>query len=294
VTNLENGNHRTRDTRETWQSSIEEQKTLHEENGPVPSILKSREVEFGSRVKSIAGASACRIEGKSLVVLQVNCRSVYNKAEFWNLADTYNPNVVIGMESWLKEDISSAEVFRADLTTFRRDRSDGGGGVLICVKNIIASTELWVDDDFEMIAVEVKEMDLKYTWEVTGIYRAPNEDMLAIERLAVRTLPTRNLTKQSIIGGDLNLPQADWKGDAEKANRFQAVVNNLVWCNGYTQVVSGPTRDDALLGIYLLRSESSLISSNILPGISDHNGVLLEAEWDENFQEPKVEIIVLL
>ena len=30
---------------------------------------------------------------------------------------------------------------------------------------------------------------------------------------------------------------------------FQAVVNNLVWDNGYTQVVSGPTRGDALLDI---------------------------------------------
>jgi TATA-box binding protein (TBP) (component of TFIID and TFIIIB) len=30
----------------------------------------------------------------------------------------------------------------------------------ICVKNIIASTELWVDVDFEMIAVEVKGMDI--------------------------------------------------------------------------------------------------------------------------------------
>jgi len=38
-------------------------------------------------------------------------RSVYNKAiEFWNLVDMYTPDVVIGMESWLKEDISSAEV----------------------------------------------------------------------------------------------------------------------------------------------------------------------------------------
>jgi len=59
----------------------------------------SREVEVGSRVKSIAGASAYKIEGKSLVVLQVNSRSVYNKAlEFWNLVDTYNLNVVIGTE----------------------------------------------------------------------------------------------------------------------------------------------------------------------------------------------------
>jgi len=49
-------------------------------------------------------------------------------------------------------------------------------------------------------------MDPKYTWESIGIYRAPDEDMLAIERLATRTLPTRNLTKRSIIGGDANFP----------------------------------------------------------------------------------------
>jgi hypothetical protein len=97
------------------------------------------------------------------------------------------------------------------------------------------------------------------------------------------------LTKRSIIGGDLNLPQADWIGDAEKANGFQACVNNLVWDNGYTQVVSGPTRGDALLDIYLLRPECLLISYNILPGISDHNRVLLEVKWDEICREPKAE-----
>jgi hypothetical protein len=40
---LENGNHRTRDTRETQPSLIEEQKTFNEEVGPVTSILMSRE-----------------------------------------------------------------------------------------------------------------------------------------------------------------------------------------------------------------------------------------------------------
>jgi hypothetical protein len=84
----------------------------------------SNEVEVGLRVSSAAVTSAYRIKGKSLAVLQVNCRSIYNKAlEFWNLVDTYNPDVVIGTESWLKEDIGNAEVFRADFTTFRRDRS---------------------------------------------------------------------------------------------------------------------------------------------------------------------------
>jgi hypothetical protein len=77
--------------------------------------------------------------------------------------------------------------------------------------------------------------------------------LMSIERLEARTLRTRNLTKRSIIGGDLNLPQAEWKGNAEKASGFQVIVNKLVWDNGNTQVVSGPTRGDALLDIYLLR-----------------------------------------
>ena len=140
-----------------------------------------------------------------------------------------------------------------------------------------------------MIAVEVKGMDPKYKREIIGIYRAPNEDILAIEKLATRIVPTRNLTKHIIIGGDLNLHQADWIGGAEKADGFQACENSSVWDNGYTHVVSGPTRGDARLDIYLLRPECSLISCNILPGISDHNGVLLEVEWEEICREPRAE-----
>jgi hypothetical protein len=158
--------------------------------------------------------------------------------------------------------------------------------VFICVKNFILCAELWVDEDFEMIAVEVKGTNPKYTWEIIGIYRTPNEDMLAIQRLAARTLPTRDLTKRSIIGGNLNLPKAVWNGDVEEASRFQVLVNSLVRDNGYTQVVSGPTRGDALLDIYLIKPESLLISCNVLSGISDHNGVLLEVEWDVICRKP--------
>jgi len=76
--------------------------------------------------------------------------------------------------------------------------------------------------------------------------------VLAIEKLAARNLPTRNLTKRSIIGSVLKLPQAEWKGDAGKASGFQTNVNNLVLVNSYTQVTNGPTKGDALLQIYLL------------------------------------------
>jgi hypothetical protein len=63
------------------------------------SILLSREVEVGPRVKSIADTSAYRTESISLALLQVTCSSVCNKAaELWNSVDTYNPHVVIGKE----------------------------------------------------------------------------------------------------------------------------------------------------------------------------------------------------
>jgi hypothetical protein len=102
----------------------------------------------------------------------------------------------------------------------------GRGGRAIGVKNITAATELWVRYNFEMIAVEVKGMDPKYTWEIMCTYRAANEDTLVIERLAARTLHTRNLTKRSVIGGNLKLPQADWKADVGKASGFKAFANS--------------------------------------------------------------------
>ena len=122
---------------------------------------------------------------KALIILQVNCRSIYNKAlELCNLVNMYNPDVVIGTESWLTEEISNTEIFRADCTTFRRDRHTRGGGVFTCVKNDITCSELWVDDIFEITAVEVKGNDPKDKWEIVGVYRAPNEDFKVIERLA--------------------------------------------------------------------------------------------------------------
>ena len=51
-----------------------------------------------------------------------------------------------------------------------------------------------------MIAVEDKGRNLKFAWEVVGVYRAPNEEMRVIEILAARTGFTGNSTKPSIIG----------------------------------------------------------------------------------------------
>ena len=149
-----------------------------------------------------------------------------------------------------------------------------------------------MDNDYEILAVEAIGKDPKYKWEIIGIYRAANEDMRAIEKLLGHTSPTRNLTRRSIIRGDLNLPHADWSGDVGKESGVQALVNNLIWDNGHTQVVCKPTRGGSLLDIYLLRPGNALISCNVLPGISDHEGVLLEVQWSDKCRDDNAGRIV--
>ena len=85
--------------------------------------------------------------------------------------------------------------------TITQPSGEIGGGVLICFKNYIDCRELWADEDFDMKAIEVKSRDPKFTWEIVGIYRAPNDNMRIMERLAARTGYTGNSTKRSITGG---------------------------------------------------------------------------------------------
>jgi len=128
-----------------------------------------RESEAVSSEERVGWAGSPRIEGKPLVLLQVNCRSILKILEFWNLVDTYNPDVIIGTESWLREKINNSEVFRDDYSTFRRDRCTRGGGVFICAKNYIDCSKLWADEDFEMIAIAVKGRDPNFFGEIVGI-----------------------------------------------------------------------------------------------------------------------------
>jgi hypothetical protein len=68
----------------------------------VSTYPERRGTEDETKEECVAAKVAHMIEGKPLVLLQVNCRSVYNKAlDFWNLIHTYNPDVVLGTEKKL-------------------------------------------------------------------------------------------------------------------------------------------------------------------------------------------------
>jgi hypothetical protein len=92
-----------------------------------------------------------------------------------------------------------------------------------------------------LIALEVKGRDPKITWKILGIYRAPNEEMRLFEKLPDWAGYMGRTTKRNVIGGDLNLPYADWNGHAEKSRGNQVFLNRLVWENSYSHVANSPT-----------------------------------------------------
>ena len=97
--------------------------------------------------------------------------------------------------------------------------------------------------------------------------------------------------KCSIIGGDINVPYAEWNGHVEKSRGTQVFLNRLVWEHGYT-LVNSLNQGDTWLDIYLVQPESMLTSCRNVQGISDHCGVLLEVEWGENCREHQVSRLV--
>jgi len=46
-----------------------------------------------------------------------------------------HPDIMIGNESWLNPNIYLGEVFPSEYKVFRKDRSDGYGGVFIACNN---------------------------------------------------------------------------------------------------------------------------------------------------------------
>jgi hypothetical protein len=54
--------------------------------------------------------------------MQENYRSIVNKPSNVVISLTHNPDVIIGTDSWLREEISTPVVFSDDYIAFSRDR----------------------------------------------------------------------------------------------------------------------------------------------------------------------------
>ena len=224
-----------------------------------------------------------------LKILNVNCQSVVGKkASLLNMCETTGADIVIGTESWLSDQHLSTEIFPDDYKVFRRDRKKRkGGGVFIFVKNhlqCMEPEELRIDHDCEMTRVQIKVTGASSLY-VGAFYRPPdsdNPDYLAQLDTCLSRIPEN---AHIWLSGDFNLADIDWTDNSLKGSATKpALCNQLINITAdrfLQQLVSQPTRitetTESLLDLFFCNNRSLVNTVEVIPGISDHEAVYIEA-----------------
>ena len=229
---------------------------------------------------------------RNLKVLNVNCRSVRDKhGEFQNIVDSSEADIIIATETWLTPDQADGEIgmpgrFCRDYKIHRRDRegTTKGGGVFVAVRNCpeltsTRQTELETDCEIVWVRVDVKGVKSLF---VAGFYRPHAHDRESAQQLRDSINRITNRTKSHIwIAGDFNYPGIDWERNDIKASCPHPALHtdflNLLDETSLTQVVKTATRDNNTLDLFLTSNSTLVNRVQIIPGISDHDAVLVES-----------------
>ena len=84
--------------------------------------------------------------------MSLNIQSILvKKVSFDNLMYDYNPDIVAISEKRLSSDIPSHELFLKGYHTYRKDRVDGYGGVLLACCNNIRCQEIHLTTNAEAV-----------------------------------------------------------------------------------------------------------------------------------------------
>ena len=89
-------------------------------------------------------SSTNHISPDIIKVISVNCcslRSTSRRARFCGLLQEHEPDIIVGCESHLDSSYLSSEIFPASFNICRKDRSAGGGGVFLGIKDTLVCTE---------------------------------------------------------------------------------------------------------------------------------------------------------
>ena len=83
------------------------------------------------------------------------------------------------------------------------------------------------------------------------------------------------------IVGDFNCPNIDREANAIKSNSYEPKAHeellNIMQTHPLVQMQKQPTRNENNLGLFLTNNESLVKSTSIIPGISDHEIVVIDS-----------------
>jgi hypothetical protein len=166
---------------------------------------------------------------------------------------------------------------------YRNDRDKSrGGGVLIAVRKTLISSEIFKSNDTELLAVKIHHNHRPTV--LAAYYRPPTKhDEKYLETVYKEFTHLKQLTKNGNIwiAGDFNLPDIDWKSMSVATSIYPIRLNKFLLDTiqelDLEQVVNFPTRQDNILDLVLTSHPSLVNRCKPLPGISDHDIVLIDA-----------------
>ena len=232
---------------------------------------------------------------KKLRVLIINFQSIRAKKEpFWALLEQADPDIVLASETWLYQSIAEREVLPDNYCfVSRRDRPNSThGGVAIIAKRDIEATEVVNSANSEFIAASFNTTSMKKPIIIGCLYRPTDDSTQYSQDISreMHQLFEKYRTNPIWIGGDANLPDIDWSTDTIKGHQYPIPINQqfLDTFNdiGVEQVVDFPTRNNNLLDIFCTNRPSLVDRCSPIPGISDHDIVLVDSNIIPKRQKP--------
>lgn len=234
----------------------------------------------------------CKSSRDSLRIIIVNFQSIRNKtADTKVLIDEYDPDIVQGVETWLSEDISSAEVFSDSYDVFRKDRQVGiHGGILVaCKKDLILTRKEEFEVESELLWSQL-ELKGRHSLLIGTAYKPRHDDKNFVCELenSLGKISRKGRGYNILLAGDFNQPNIDWVNTTVVSNHSASKdtaesLLQTVTGFGLSQYVRQPTRRDNILDLVFTNNDSLVQDIRVKHGISDHDIVItdldLKAKW---------------
>jgi hypothetical protein len=188
--------------------------------------------------------------------------------------------------------VGNAEVFPDGYTIYRKDRNRNVGGVFLAIKDCYTSSAIpETDTNCEVIWARIC-IEGEKSMYVGSYYRPPNsnEESLAELRKSLDALPKNANSQHTHLAGDFNAPDIDWDrcsvGPSNKTKIYQEIID-LTQDQHLEQIQKEPTRENNILDLFFTNKPSLMKTSSVIPGISDHEMVVVDCDISPKLNKKK-------
>ena len=222
-------------------------------------------------------------KGNNIRFVVINANGVSGKrAELAELCSSTQADIMIVTETKLDSSKRASEFFPKNYeVSVRRDRDGNGGGVLIAAKNGLVVDEVQLKASGEIVCARIAVAKASPLY-VCAYYRPPNDNDASLDSLQDALVELTDLIKDKstlVLAGDFNSRDIDWDLLIPTVNcKKKSLCNKLINILGdaeLDQMQREHTRNDAILDLFCTNKPSLVKVIDTIPGISDHDGIIL-------------------